>query len=114
MVIDRGTDPIAAKWNTKRHPAIAFSTAAASRMSPRRKERGRFAPHAARFSTFPPERSSKTETSAPKETRAPVRCDPMNPAPPVTKHREPEKKSACKARQSVSETSSDESFIDEV
>src|SRR5438105_2264665 len=44
-------------------------------------------PSAARFSQLPPERSSITETSARWSANAATRCEPMNPAPPVTSTR---------------------------
>src|SRR2546426_3205762 len=42
---------------------------------------------AAKFSRRPVERSSSTTTSCPAPTRCSTRCDPMNPAPPVIRHR---------------------------
>ena len=38
----------------------------------------------ARFSRLPLERSSSTSTSSPRRDKASTRCEPMNPAPPVT------------------------------
>src|ERR1043165_4094703 len=42
-------------------------------------------PISARFSSLPVERSSMTRTRAPCSLKAEARCDPMNPAPPVTR-----------------------------
>ena len=38
----------------------------------------------ARFSRLPLEKSSSTSTSSPRAAKASTRCEPMNPAPPVT------------------------------
>src|SRR5262245_4044344 len=42
---------------------------------------------AATFSSEPVERSSSTRTKCPRATRAAARCEPMKPAPPVTRQR---------------------------
>jgi hypothetical protein len=42
---------------------------------------------AARFAALPVLKSSSTRTRTPRATSASQRCDPMNPAPPVTRTR---------------------------
>ena len=40
----------------------------------------------ARFSVFPVERSSRTRTESPRPTKVSAMCEPMKPAPPVTRY----------------------------
>src|SRR2546426_301770 len=53
---------------------------------------------AAKFSRRPVERSSSTTTSCPAPTRCSTRCDPMNPAPPVIRHRMADRRRISHAR----------------
>src|SRR5450756_2709705 len=48
-----------------------------------------------RFSCFPVLKSSRTRTSYPAVSRASTRCEPMNPAPPVTRIRPSMRPSYC-------------------
>jgi hypothetical protein len=87
--IERGTEPIAARWNTTRAPSIASASAAGSRIdactNDTRSGNRSMSEAMASGSAF--DRSSITRTRAPSSARAPTRCDPMNPAPPVTQTR---------------------------
>src|SRR5574341_1263513 len=71
-------------------PRTACATAAASRTSPSRTSNRppffeRFSP--SKFSRLPLEKLSSTRTNASCSSKAPTMCDPMNPAPPVTRYR---------------------------
>src|SRR5215208_2032561 len=83
--IERRTSIWAARWKTLSgaKPSIAENTASASATSSSVTDTpASRAP--ARFSSFPLEKSSSTRTSSPRAAKASARCEPMNPAPPVT------------------------------
>src|SRR5262245_53010084 len=65
-------------------PTTSFRTTASSVTDPITISKRGWDWTAWRFSVRPVERSSRTTTSWPAVSRASVRCDPMNPAPPVT------------------------------
>src|SRR5205809_4631365 len=79
---ERGTEGIAASWNTTSTPPIAWRNASGSRMvssistiSPARY---------LRLSREPVAKSSSTRTRWPTRTSPSTRWAPINPAPPVT------------------------------
>ena len=77
---DRATEATAARWKHAAVPCTAERTSAASATSPTKSsQRG------SRLARRPVERSSKMRTLWPPSTRASARCEPMKPAPPVTR-----------------------------
>ena len=83
---DRGTDRMAAWWKMTVAPAAARSTVARSRMSPSMISRVAACREAKGNSARDPvEKLSRMRTRAPSLRRRSTRCDPMNPAPPVTR-----------------------------
>src|ERR1700722_14292131 len=81
---ERGTDGMAASWNTSSTPASARSRSASTRTSP---STSSICPAtSARFSRLPDKKLSSTRTLSPRATSARTIPDPMNPAPPVTRH----------------------------
>ena len=78
--IETCTSACAARWKT----ASAPSASKPARMSRCSSRAAGFT-----FSRLPEERSSTTTTSSPRSTSASTRCEPMNPAPPVTIARKP-------------------------
>ena len=64
---------------------ISFSTNCASRIEPVTLVNFGLAFIASRFSRLPVERSSSEITESPWARRASARCEPMKPAPPVSK-----------------------------
>ena len=77
---ERATAPSAPRWKTTSTPATARATTAASATEPRISSAA-----GSRFSSRPVERSSSTRTVWPSSRRPSTRCDPMKPAPPVTR-----------------------------
>ncbi len=82
---ERGTERMAAWWNTPDTPRIARSTTGKRRMSPRMTS-SRALPRAnARFFMLPLEKSSRTRTRCPSASKRSTMWEPMKPAPPVTR-----------------------------
>ena len=82
--IERSTWVSAAKLTTASHPSPARSTASGSAMSPTTSS----TPVPSRFAGLPAYVSlSRTTTSSPPASSRLTKCDPMNPAPPVTSTR---------------------------
>src|SRR5205807_9811262 len=80
----RGTEARAAWWKMTSTPRHARRTRSRSVTSPWRKSippRARF-----KFARVPVIRLSSTRTVWPRASRASTRWDPINPAPPVTRH----------------------------
>src|SRR3990172_546604 len=71
---------MAARWKTAAAPCVARSTTCGSRMLPTISS----APGPPRLSRDPDDRLSRTRTVQPRSSSSRTRCDPMNPAPPVT------------------------------
>src|SRR5215211_1708530 len=85
---DLRTSIWAARWKTTsgRTRSNRSATASLSRMSSS-DSRAPFPNACSRFSWRPVERASATTTSSPRSSMASTRCEPMNPAPPVTRAR---------------------------
>ena len=82
--IERSTCVSAAKLTTASQPSPALATASASQMSPSTS----CVSQPSRFAGLPEYVSlSSTTTSSPAATRRLTKCEPMNPAPPVTRIR---------------------------
>jgi hypothetical protein len=80
---ERGTDGMAASWNTTSTPAQARAMVAGSRMSPSTSSMSPAT--SARFSRLPEKKLSTTRTLSPRDNNARAIEEPMNPAPPVTR-----------------------------
>src|SRR5436305_2567344 len=84
--IDRSTCVSAAKLTIAAQPLAAWATVSASTMSPSTNSRS----HPSRFARFPEYVSlSSTTTSCPPASNRLAKCEPMKPAPPVTRIRIP-------------------------
>src|SRR5581483_10300641 len=82
--IERSTCVSAAKFTTASTPAPASATASGSQMSPSTNS----ASTPSRLARLPAEVSlSRTTTSSPPATSRRAKCEPINPAPPVTSTR---------------------------
>ena len=82
---ERGTERIAAWWKTAVTPRTARSTVARLLRSPRM-ILSRLLPFAkARLARLPVEKLSSTRTRCPCASRRSTTCEPMKPAPPVTR-----------------------------
>ena len=82
--IERSTCVSAAKLTTASQPSPAFATASASQMSPSTSRTSQ----PSRFAGLPEYVSlSSTTTSSPAASRRLTKCEPMKPAPPVTRIR---------------------------
>src|SRR3954467_10201267 len=82
--MERGTEGMAARWNTHFAPSMAPRAAAGSAMEPSNSLNLGYCDSRAAFSRLPLEKSSSPVTSCPSRSSASVRCPPMNPAAPVT------------------------------
>src|SRR5450756_1910952 len=94
------TEATAARWHTAAQPSTASRILNSLRTSPAMS--WKWPPCAAasasaprRFSCLPVLKSSRTRTSCPAVSRASTRCEPMNPAPPVTRIRPSMRPSYC-------------------
>src|SRR5262245_53855480 len=85
--MDCATPTAAASWITTSTPSSARRTSSASRTSPRRYSALRFAcgGQSASAPWTCASRLSSTRTFWPSATSASTRCEPMKPAPPVTR-----------------------------
>jgi hypothetical protein len=82
--IERSTCVSAAKLTIASHPRAAVATTSASQMSPCTNS----CSTPSRFARFPEYVSlSSTTTSSPASTTRRAKCEPMNPAAPVTSRR---------------------------